>query len=62
MWVMMQCHKETPCVNSLNRMPFFSRNGEEEGKTGPVLAPVGGGGHQERAQEGEWGGILRTHE
>jgi hypothetical protein len=38
----------------------FKKNGEQEGKTGPVwrLAPVGGGGYKERVQEGEYDGNI----
>jgi hypothetical protein len=49
--------KQTKCF-------FFFSNKGQEGKTGPVwrLAPVGGGGYKERVWEGEYGGILCTHE
>jgi hypothetical protein len=50
-----KCHKETPCVVSLNNQKchfflllFFFKIGEQEGRTGPawsvrVLVPVGEG-------------------
>jgi hypothetical protein len=60
-----KCHKETPCRAILNKKKkSFFKNREQEGKTGPVwgLAAVGRGGYKERVWEGEYGGILYTHE
>jgi hypothetical protein len=35
----LKCHNETPCIAILNKQKFhflFYKNGEQEGKTGPV--------------------------
>jgi hypothetical protein len=42
------------------KIPFFSKNGEQEGKTAPVwgLAPVGRGGYKERVKEAEYSGNI----
>jgi hypothetical protein len=46
------------CVDILNKQKafLFSKNGEQEAKTGPVqgLVGVGGGGYKERVWEGEF--------
>jgi hypothetical protein len=51
-----KCHKETPCVATLNKQKchFFSyKIKEQEGATGPAwgLAPVGVGRYKERVKE-----------
>jgi hypothetical protein len=53
-----KCHKETPCVATLNKQKcLFSKL--EDRKVKQVLSggvvPVGGGGHKERMEEGDCG-------
>jgi hypothetical protein len=53
-------HNESPYIVHMQTKMSFCKNGEQEGKTGPVwiLAPVRGRGYKESVWKGEYDGNI----